>query len=187
MAEPESKRQPPRFPFVAALLCGACVGAAAWTWMRYSWLWEVTSEHLARAAAGGDPWLTEGELPWYVGRYIALHGVLVEDLWGESLFEGGRYVIGGSLRSGETVVRATCRLRYDSYLRHRDGGPRDLVGRLSFNARTGRAFLDAASPGRFHGASVAGLVVGAMGVFVFSVALRHWLGERRAATALEAS
>ncbi len=32
---------------------------------------------------------------------------------------------------------------------------------------------------RFTGASIAGLVVGAMGVFVFAVALRHWLGERR--------
>ncbi|MHC4503115.1 MAG: hypothetical protein ACYTFI_07410 [Planctomycetota bacterium] len=30
--------------------------------------------------------------------------------------------------------------------------------------------------GRFHGASIAGLVVGAMGVFVFTAALRHWLG-----------
>jgi len=41
-------------------------------------------------------------------------------------------------------------------------------------------FLDATAS-RFHPASIAGLVVGAMGVFVFTVALRHWLGERRAA------
>jgi hypothetical protein len=32
---------------------------------------------------------------------------------------------------------------------------------------------------RFHGASIAGLAVGAMGVFVLAVAFRHWLGERR--------
>ncbi|MHC4503898.1 MAG: hypothetical protein ACYTFI_11385 [Planctomycetota bacterium] len=32
---------------------------------------------------------------------------------------------------------------------------------------------------RLHPASIAGLVVGAMGVFVFGAALRHWLGERR--------
>ncbi len=32
---------------------------------------------------------------------------------------------------------------------------------------------------RFHGASIAGLVVDAMGVFALTVALRHWLGERR--------
>ncbi len=35
------------------------------------------------------------------------------------------------------------------------------------------------SASRFHGASIAGLVVGAMGVFVFTVALRHWRWERR--------
>jgi len=29
-------------------------------------------------------------------------------------------------------------------------------------------------------ASIAGLVVGAMGVFVFTVALRHWLNQRGA-------
>jgi len=37
------------------------------------------------------------------------------------------------------------------------------------------------------GASIAGLVVGAMGVFVFTVALRHWLKERRTVMELEAS
>jgi hypothetical protein len=30
------------------------------------------------------------------------------------------------------------------------------------------------------GASIAGLVVGVMGVFVFAAALRHWLNRRRA-------
>jgi len=40
---------------------------------------------------------------------------------------------------------------------------------------------------RFTGASIAGLVVGAMGVFVFSVALRHWLKERKAIVVQEAS
>ncbi len=33
-----------RFPYVAALLCAACIGAAVWTWMRYSYAWEVTPE-----------------------------------------------------------------------------------------------------------------------------------------------
>ena len=32
---------------------------------------------------------------------------------------------------------------------------------------------------RFTAPSVVGLIVGAMGVFVFTVALGHWLGERR--------
>ncbi|MHC4249461.1 MAG: hypothetical protein ACYS9X_10085 [Planctomycetota bacterium] len=32
---------------------------------------------------------------------------------------------------------------------------------------------------RFHGASVSGLAVGAMGVFIFALFLRRWLRERR--------
>ena len=37
-----------------------------------------------------------------------------------------------------------------------------------------------ADVGRWTGASIAGLVVGAIGVFVFAVALRYWLNRRRA-------
>ena len=33
---------------------------------------------------------------------------------------------------------------------------------------------------RFHGASIAGLVVGAMGCFIFGLYLRRWLRERKA-------
>jgi hypothetical protein len=40
--------------------------------------------------------------------------------------------------------------------------------------------IDISASRLLTGASIAGLVVGAMGVFVFTVALRHWLGERRA-------
>ncbi len=56
-----------------------------------------------------------------------------------------------------------------------------LVGRIEtggMKAVTGDGYVNALS-GRFTGASVAGLVVGAMGVLVVTVALRHWLGERR--------
>jgi hypothetical protein len=46
---------------------------------------------------------------------------------------------------------------------------------------------DAGGISRYQSASIAGLVVGAMGVFVPAVALGHWLGERRVAMALEGS
>ena len=57
-----------------------------------------------------------------------------------------------------------------------------LVGRIHYRPKGGfPSYLSLdTTASRFHGASVAGLVVGAMGVFVFTVALRHWLGERRA-------
>ncbi|MHC4252252.1 MAG: hypothetical protein ACYS9X_24300 [Planctomycetota bacterium] len=31
-----------RFPYVAAALCAACVGAVVWAWLRYSYAWDVT-------------------------------------------------------------------------------------------------------------------------------------------------
>ena len=39
----------PRFPYVAAALCAACVGVAAWTWMRYSYCWSLTVAEIAQA------------------------------------------------------------------------------------------------------------------------------------------
>jgi hypothetical protein len=45
--------------------------------------------------------------------------------------------------------------------------------------RTWRMQLDPDAR-RLAGPSIAGLVVGAKGLFVFAVALRHWLSERRA-------
>ncbi len=35
--------KPPRFPYVGALLCAACVGTAGCLWMRYSYAWDVSS------------------------------------------------------------------------------------------------------------------------------------------------
>jgi hypothetical protein len=107
----------PRFPFVAALLCAACLGAAVWTWMIYSYAWDVTPANVA-----------DDRFPDWAHRYVALRG--------DELLHG-------------RVVEYPEGLAVDT------------------------------TASRFHGASIAGLVVGAMGVFVFSVALRHWLGERR--------
>ena len=42
-----------------------------------------------------------------------------------------------------------------------------------------RYYLDTTAS-RFHPASVAGLVVGAMGCFIFGLYLRGWLRERKA-------
>jgi hypothetical protein len=72
--------------------------------------------------------------------------------------------------------RAYVRTHYDSAVRtgrlHVNNVSEDF---LSPNAY--EVFVNE-NASRLHGASIAGLVVGAMGVFVFTVALRHWLGER---------
>ncbi|MHC5059005.1 MAG: hypothetical protein ACYTKD_30490 [Planctomycetota bacterium] len=58
-------------------------------------------------------------------------------------------------------------------------------GRLSFHESNGglayHGYLHVGG-GRLTGGSVAGLFVGAMGVFIFGLYLRRWLCERRAAT-----
>ena len=72
--------------------------------------------------------------------------------------------------------------------------PHVLHGRVSKTASSGSGYLmpdgsvinNARPPGflvdasRFHPASIAGLMVGAMGLFVLTLALGHWLRERRA-------
>ena len=45
----ESDRTPPRFPFVAAALCAGCIGAAASTWMRYSYCWQTSVTELTES------------------------------------------------------------------------------------------------------------------------------------------
>lgn len=57
--------KPPRFPFVAALLCTACVGAGAWTWMRYSYCWTYELDELPGALRRHGA----GEL---YGRYVRI-------------------------------------------------------------------------------------------------------------------
>jgi hypothetical protein len=42
-------------------------------------------------------------------------------------------------------------------------------------------FVEFKAASRFHGASIAGIVVGAMGCFIFGLYLRRWLRERKAA------
>ncbi|MHC4202517.1 MAG: hypothetical protein ACYSU0_21205, partial [Planctomycetota bacterium] len=76
--------RPPRFPYVAALLCAACVGMAGYLWMRYSYAWDVGPEQMwttdrERGAVGklarlGDTRGAQG-MPMYadktlVGRYV---------------------------------------------------------------------------------------------------------------------
>ncbi len=182
----------PRFPYIAALLCAACLGAAAWTWMRYSYCWEIAPEDIAS-------WrFSETSRGFAMGRFIRLRGalngpafdlpngtveaVLYDPETGEP-FAGIRFV-GHSADSNWWVTDSTGRHIY------LERGPQHVLhakADTTFSGRergevtdTGlvRTFLDTTAS-RFTGASIAGLVVGAMGVFVFTVALRHWLGERR--------
>ncbi|MHC4200654.1 MAG: hypothetical protein ACYSU0_11735 [Planctomycetota bacterium] len=169
MSDDPSK--PLRFPFVAAVLCAACLGMATWTWMQYSCVHKVTLDWIHR---------THGQAAYaFAETYVEVEGHLLKT---------------GSLNDFGWLERGTDRSQYASFvvwdpvnqLREFSSGPIVLRGRI-FTERPGHPprgrpvvlnGIDVTSS-RLTGASVAGLVVGAMGVFVFTVALRHWLGERR--------
>ena len=170
--------KPPRFPYVAALLCVACLGAAAWTWMRYSYCWDVT----LLDTMGEHPRSVAGPLD---GRYALIRGRVRRVVSGVPRTTRGP----DSLYPVKTVAHLPWILDLDSLhgtisvrvrapykRRFERGSELVLLGRLR---QTGGSLSLDKTASRFHGASVAGLVVGAMGVFVFTVALRHWLGERR--------
>jgi hypothetical protein len=174
-----SERKPPRFPYVAALLCAACLGAAGWTWASYSYAWDVAPREFwhgtppsrrtfLRLEPVEPPARARMSL---VGTYVRVRGTYRELWLGNELdhvqdpddadaFVRVRMPEDHEVGEGETIV-LTGRV---------SRGPHE-ADELSMQVDVGAS--------RFTGASVAGLVVGAMGVFVFTVALRHWLRERR--------
>ncbi|MHC4199474.1 MAG: hypothetical protein ACYSU0_05740 [Planctomycetota bacterium] len=184
---PDDRARPPRFPCVAALLCAGCLGAAAWTWMLYSYAWRLAPSDIFAVEI-----LPEGGLQqtWsHPGTFVRVRGRLqaVDDpAWSyHSVPDQDWTVSDKTLLLGDPKGFVFAPFETNSEARRHVGRSATLTGRV----RMGKYFwspqssssgptLDTAAS-RFTGASIAGLVVGAMGVFVFTVALRHWLGERR--------
>ncbi len=158
---------------------------AAWTWMRFSHAWEVTPDEMTPVIA---------HLEGYVQLRAAKPAAIVED---RSLLLVGSQ----GLQTGGCIVRlpkpvaTSGRWRQVSHsfgnllvTEVENGSAQEsYTGRfVSFQVpskvsqrRVYATFYGVdTTASRVHGASIAGLVVGAMGVFVFSVALRHWLWER---------
>ena len=116
-----------------------------------------------------------------LGRYVELRGVWNEVDWGPDERPGPGVVLGVVKEAGRSD-KGVAVLMYDE-TPPVDQAPVTFKGRVDYIAGCESGppvfrFEVNASAGRMHGASTAGLVVGAMGVFVFTVALRHWLGER---------
>ncbi len=158
--------KPPRFPYIAALLCTACLGAAVWTWMRYSYAWEVTPDQAVQSGS----MIKAGR--WPADAYVILdcRDQDVSDARVRLSDPAWKMLLSGF---GTEPGVEDCRGRLSAvYVSELDA---EIPGKAHEHKLL---FLHAAS--RYHGASIAGLVVGAMGVFVFTVVLLHWLGERRA-------
>jgi hypothetical protein len=178
---------PPRFPYVGALLCAACIGASVWAWMRYSYAWEVTPEEIDIHSP-----LEEVFDHALIGQYIQLSdapgGCPVPEFSHVLIDEGrdsGRpacvYAVPGNANPGGmpwayVVLPVGAGGSARQPFKGRVCVATFMVGTREHTFDTLAADTTAS---RWHGASIAGLVVGAMGVFVFTAALRHWLGECR--------
>jgi len=186
--------KPPRFPIAGALLCAACVGAAVWTWMRYSYAWDVSGGALWDVdwSRCGPSYVPERCREEYHDRYVRLCGKLADVCGRECVVDDGfglvRIYLGGTTDLNGYAPGQSATFYGRAHVGALSSSPplRLEFVDLDWIALMRAPFVDA-SASRFHPASVSGFVVGAMGVFVFAIALRHWLGERRATTALEAS
>jgi len=176
----------------------------AWTWMRYSYLWDFTVATLARYEddIGGC---------WPCSAYIAIRGEPVPDAegfvtgspiphedpdWDGLVVDPSTDVVkatvagasvGTKCRTASSVKKAWRR----SLIVFGDG-PRptpchDALWKLQGRARPyGNIhpplvpYLLDTTACRFHPASVAGLVVGTMGCFIFGLYLRKWFIDRKA-------
>ncbi|MHC5055689.1 MAG: hypothetical protein ACYTKD_13345 [Planctomycetota bacterium] len=162
-AAAEAAPQPragPRFPWAPAALCAASLVMAAWTWMRYSYGWDVTNIPSDR---------------WGEGLYVECSG------------EG---LVPNESSLADFIAGAADGKRPSAFVRcnpgggllvGRVGGPAipDYDGHFFLSVRM-VPFLDTTTS-RLRPASAAGLVVASFVTFVFALYLRSWLRERSAA------
>ncbi len=190
MTEPEPTPVFRRFPYVQLGFCLACLSMAGWTWMRYSYAWDMVPSHLTEA----EDRMEQGR--WPGEAWVRLRGQM---WWQETgaVHEQRHQPPPATPQTGQSL--AWCRVADSAasspvaVLAHRVAEteyPSEFVGRATYRL-SGFMGPDAQSlmpvfvtvdttASRFHPASVAGLVVGAMGVFIFGLYLRGWLRERKA-------
>lgn len=190
MSDPEHLRGA-RFPWVALALCLACVAAAVWLWMRYSYCWDmrprefyeiIDTERLSDCPIGER---AGGE----TGRYVRISGNATGykmrlDPLPRPGSRGGtttrrNYIgLGGEdTWEGPVFVRVPRALDWPGM----QGKHFTFTGRvirspprlLLSAGRYPRYVIDS-TRSRFHAASISGLVVGAWGVFIFTTAFLHW-------------
>jgi hypothetical protein len=141
--------------------------------MRCSYCWNVTPRELVE---GRQPCFGPGT---WEGSYVRLHCVPTSDT--AHNYEDAETVYLEVLEPPEDDPWILVKLPKSAM--PQPAWEAIIAGRIVFENRLGfgsdELIVDA-TRGRFHAASIAGLVVGAMGAFVFTVALKHWLGERRA-------
>jgi len=184
-----------RFPWVQLAFCLACLTMTAWTWMRYSYAWEFSRSDCERARLyigvyDGRQTAHVFRPRWPYGRYTVVRGTATEPF---GVLENGVYYIHAP---GDDEILATVRLHEPADApvggKTMDGESKAFCGRLTAPWHEAGPFIATSNrfasllvidttASRFHPASIAGIVVGAMGCLIFGLYLRRWLRERRAA------
>ena len=185
VTEPEPTPVFRRFPWTQLVFCLACLSMTAWTWMRYSYAWDVTPPDLYDVRQA--PMHIYVHQPWR-DAYVTVWPTDGSHFVSEDPVEmrSGRWTDADayvSTRQGDiALVGHPLFVRRRSETDHSVPAREQYAGRIAaVNTGFGRhVVLVEATASRFHPASIAGLVVGAMGVFIFSLYLRGWLRERKA-------
>jgi hypothetical protein len=177
VTEPEPAPVFRRFPWIQLVFCIACLSMAGWAWMRFSHAWDASFAELVGS--------TE-----MVERYVHIEGTVVDRLNGcfrprtypkILLLSGGR----DPDRPGTPWPRRHAYVRVLEGTRTPSGMLISIQGRafplVNYAVVDGPLVLVVdATVSRWHGGTIAGFVVGAMGCFIFGLYLRGWLRERRA-------
>ena len=164
-----------RFPWLQLAFCIACLAMTAWTWMRYSYAWEVTPEDfwkkdLVEINGRLVPQTPDGT---YDGRYVRLHGIVSDN--GTGIAYGWLPRTQAFGEWGYVNIELPGKDSLAQYM-DRSGS---VYGRLCSGAGVAGWPTVDMNASRFHGASIAGLVVGAMGCLIFGLYLSRWLRERK--------
>jgi hypothetical protein len=167
-----------RFPWIQLVFCIACLTMTGWTWMRFSYCWKMGAASLVkygyRSRLDQDTTLlapSAYDASRMDNRYVELSGHMTPRPV-TSRFEKGNWQ--ATFYVAEDYVLANLEARGNLV-----EGQFEMKGRLHFGHHGEYTFFDTTAS-RFHSASLAALVVGAMGVFIFGLYLRAWLRERKA-------
>jgi len=171
----------PKGPTGAALaFCIACLAVCGYTWMRYSYAWDVTPESLG-------PLLPEHDTPLCLDRFVRLRGLSCRaEVY--ACVQGNVVPVPPNSPRGHYFVWVAEPERPETavavYIEDYRWSPEEVtfVGRIETGGLNALAagYVNVMSS-RFHPASLAGIVVGAMGCFIFGLYLRRWLREKKAA------
>jgi hypothetical protein len=178
------------------VFCIACLSMAGWTWMRFSYAWPTTARDIIRKRDR-----CRGEAPRRGLRdhcracgfaeltqpYLAVQGKISDEITVEGINDGERFWGYISLSGQDHFTSDDLQVTLSADATGSLVRKRTFVGRLAciqgirraMRTPCGTVSLDT-TVSRFHPGTIAGFVVGAMGVFIFGLYLRAWLRERKA-------